>query len=258
MPARFSGRWIRLLGPSLVAGLVIAVVVAAPALAEDDEGDGTAPAVDFTTSFNLDACTWSSSGANAYMSLVPGTRHVLEGEEDGDVIRTEATVLDETERVGRVTTRVVEERHFINGDLDEISYNFFGYCRETGSIFYFGEEVDYYEDGRIIGHEGAWRAGVDGAEPGLALPGLPLLGARYYQEIAPDAALDRAEITSLDARASVPAGSWGGCLETLETNPLDPGSEDVKVYCRGVGIVQDAAQTLLSYTFNQPLRRPSR
>ena len=36
-------------------------------------------------------------------------------------------------------------------------------------------------------------AGIDGAKPGIVMPGSFLLGSRYYQEIAPDVAMDRAE-----------------------------------------------------------------
>lgn len=224
----------------------------------DDDEDAAGTSGEYTTQFNLKHCSWSTTGRNLFMSLVPGTRHILEGEEDGDTIRTEATVLAQTEKIGRVTTRVLEERHFINDELDEVSYNYYALCRETGGIFYFGETVDYYEDGQIVGHEGAWRAGVDGAEPGLYMPGQPLLGARYYQEIAPGAALDRAEIISLDASVGVPAGSWRGCLETRETTPLEPGAEEPKVFCPEVGIAVDGAQELISYTNAAPGRRPGR
>ena len=46
------------------------------------------------------------------------------------------------------------------------------------------DRIVIVEDGRIVSHEGAWRAGVDGAQPGLIMPGTFLLGSRYFQEIA--------------------------------------------------------------------------
>jgi hypothetical protein len=89
--------------------------------------------------------------------------------------------------------RVVEEREWQDDELVEVSRNFFARCKETGDVFYFGEEVDLYEDGEIVGHGGAWLAGRDGALPGIIMPGRFLLGSRYYQEVAPDIALDRGE-----------------------------------------------------------------
>jgi hypothetical protein len=37
--------------------------------------------------------------------------------------------------------------------------------------------------------------GSDNARAGIIMPGTPLLGSRYYQEIAPEVALDKAEIS---------------------------------------------------------------
>ena len=42
-----------------------------------------------------------------------------------------------------------------------------------------------YKDGKPAGHEGAWTANTAGAKAGLFMPSRPLLGARFYQEIAP-------------------------------------------------------------------------
>ena len=78
--------------------------------------------------------------------------------------------------------------------------NYFAICKETNSVIYFGEDVDNIENAVVVNHDGSWLAGVKGARAGLIMPGMPLLGARYYQEVAPGVALDRAEIESLDVR----------------------------------------------------------
>lgn len=247
MPGRFAANRVRILmlGVALVGLAVGALGMVALAQARDDDDAGDAP---FTDSYDLAGCTWETTGRNSYFSLEPGTRHVLAGVEEGEAVRMEATVLEQLEEVAGVTTRVLEERHFRDGELDEVSYNYVAMCRELSSVFYFGEAVDYYHQGQIVGHEGAWRARENGALPGLYMPALPLLGARYYQETAPDAALDRAEVTSLTRAVTVPAGSFSGCLETVESTPLEPGVEDVKVYCPGVGIVIDAELQLVART----------
>lgn len=104
-------------------------------------------------------------------------------------------MLNETKKIGNVETRMVEEHESVNGNVVEISRNYFALCKETGTVFYFGEDVDIYKDGKIINHSGAWiTEGSNNA--GIVMPGQTLIGYRYYQEIAPKIAMDRAEIIS--------------------------------------------------------------
>ena len=91
----------------------------------------------------------------------------------------------------------------------------------------------------IVGHEGAWRAGVDGAEPGILMPGTPMLGARYMEEIAPGVALDRAEIVGMGEEITVPFGTFEDTVETVGTSELDPEAADEKAWARGVGNIID-------------------
>ena len=147
----------------------------------------------FTENLMQDKCTFETTGRNQYFILEPGYQLTLEGKGGKLVI----TVLNETKKIGNVETRVVEENESENGKTTEISRNFFAFCKENNSGYYFGEEVDIYKDGKIVKHEGAWTAeGKNKA--GVIMPGLPMLGAKYYQEIAPGVAMDRAEIISLD------------------------------------------------------------
>jgi hypothetical protein len=81
-----------------------------------------------------------------------------------------ATVLDETRVVAGVETRVIEERELAKGKLVEVSRNYFAIHKPTRNALYFGEEVDMYEDGKVVGHGGSWLAGVDGAKAGLIMP----------------------------------------------------------------------------------------
>ncbi len=163
------------------------------------------------------------------------------------------TVLNETREVNGTETRVVEERETENGELVEVSRNFFAICDETNSVFYFGEEVDDYENGAIVSHGGAWLAGEGENKAGLIMPGTILLGAKYYQEIAPNIAVDRAEIIETDGELIVPAGSFDDVLVVAESNPLEPGVEELKYYAPGVGLLQDEDLKLVEYGFNDGL-----
>lgn len=230
----------------------VAILLALPAVAPaQDEEDG-----DFTTDFFIEECSFSDRGGNTFWSLDPGDRSVLVGEEDGEELEVIITVLHQTELISFVTeqgvamtvrARVVEERESEDGELVEVSRNWFARCRETNAVFYFGEEVDLYEDGEIVGSEGAWRAGEDGAQPGVIMPGTFLLGSRYFQEIAPGEALDRAEHTAMNLDLDVPAGSFERCVQVIETTPLEPDDESEKLYCPGVGLVFDDGVELTEY-----------
>ena len=199
---------------------------------------------EFTSVFRIEDCDFASEGTNPYFPLVPGHRLVLErpaGKKgDGAAVVT-ITVLHETLDVAGVTTRVVEEHETEDGVVKEISRNFFAHCRQNGSVFYFGEDVDNYDETGtvIVNHDGAWRAGVAGALPGVIMPGLPLVGARYFQEIAPDVALDRAEILSVTMTVETPAGTFDQCVETKETSPLERKSKSFKAYAPGIGLILD-------------------
>jgi hypothetical protein len=197
----------------------------------------------WTTRFAIEPGELTSIGRNPWFILEPGYQLVLaDGEEELTI-----TVLDETRQIDGVETRVVEERETDGGRLVEISRNFFAISTRTRSVFYFGEEVDMYREGRVTSHDGAWLSGVNGARFGLMMPGLPLLGARYYQEIAPGVAMDRAEIVSLTDTLNVPAGSLRDLLKTAETTPLEPGVREFKYYAVGVGLVRDGSLRLTRY-----------
>ncbi len=225
----------------LTATVVLAITQIA--YAQEDE---------FSDSFGRENCTFTSVGANPYLPLTPGLILKLEGqsEDDGEVvdIRLLFSVLGETRMVDGVRTRVVEEREFEDDELIEVSRNFMAVCRETGAVWYFGEEVDIYEDGEIVSHDGAWLAGIDGAEPGILMPGTPLIGARYYQEIAPGVAEDRGEIIGFEDEVTVEAGTFEDVLVVEDTNPLNPGEADEKLYAPGVGIIMDEDIELVEFT----------
>jgi uncharacterized membrane protein YkoI len=209
-------------------------------------GPGRADPV-FTDSFPVEPGELVSTGRNPWFVLVPGHVLVLAGKEDGKDLRLTVTVTSDVKVVDGVETRVVEEREEKGGVLVEVSRNYFAISKRSNCVYYFGEDVDIYVDGKVARHDGAWHSGVDGARFGLMMPGTPLLGARYHQEVAPGVAMDRAEVTTLDARVTTPAGVFERCLVTDESTPLEKGVE-TKRYAAGVGLVSDGEVSLVSVT----------
>jgi hypothetical protein len=222
--------------------VVIAPLIIVGAISMSADGQ-SALDKSWRTDFALEKGELSSTGRSDYFVLEPGYVMTLEGGAE----RLTITVLDETRNVGGVETRVIEERETSAGQLVEVSRNYFAISKRTGDVFYFGEEVDIYRNGKVVEHEGAWLSGVKGAKFGLMVPGQPMLKAKYYQEIAPGVAMDRAEVVSLVETVKTPAGEFRNCLKTEETTPLEPGVRESKYYARGVGLVQDGSLKLVKY-----------
>lgn len=195
----------------------------------------------WTVDFQLEKDELATIGRNPYFILEPGHYLVLEK----GVERVTITVLNSTKMVGEIETRVVEEKETKGGKLLEISRNYYAISKRSHGVFYFGEDVDMYKNEKVVGHGGSWLAGVNGARFGLMMPGIILLRSRYYQELAPGVAMDRAEIVSMSETVVTPAAQFTNCLKIEETTPLEPGNKEYKYYAAGIGLVQDGALKLV-------------
>lgn len=176
---------------------------------------------------------------NPYLPLAPGSVWRYEVVEDGEVTETiEVRVTDDTREVAGVSTTVVHDVvRDASGAVIEDTFDW--YAQDTrGNVWYFGEDTTAFEDGRRS-TEGAWEAGVDGAQAGLVMPARPRVGDGYRQEFRPGVAEDRGEVLALDESR----GEWTGLLETLDTTPLEPGVEEHKFYAEGLGLVLEEGET---------------
>jgi hypothetical protein len=212
----------------VLCGIAAAAIVAGAAVTQDKEG----PA--YTDTFMVEEKDLATTGRNPYFILEPGFQLVLETSDKKETLTI--TVLDETKKVAGIETRVVEERETEDGKVKELSRNYFAICKRTNSVYYFGEDTG-----------GAWLHGEKGARFGLMMPGTPLVGGRYYQEVAPGAAMDRSEILSVTETAETPAGKFEKVLKSLETTPLEPKEKAIKLYAPGVGMIQEGAMRLVKF-----------
>lgn len=201
-------------------------------------------------SFNMEACDFSSTGENEYFILKPGYQLTLEGpDEENNSVKLIITILNATRTIDGVETRVMEERESVNGIIEEISWNFFAFCTQTQDVYYFGEDVDIYEEGEVVSHDGAWKAGIDDARAGIMMHGTYQVGYRYYQEVAPDIALDRAEIITNSEKMETPSGTFTNVLKIKETTPMEPDAMEYKFHAPGIGLIKDEELLLTSYEF---------
>jgi hypothetical protein len=212
---------------------------------------GTEP-VPFTETLDIAACDPAQGGFtttidNPYFPLAPNAQWVLEGDDNGTRLQVTVTVLDSSTDVAGVMNRILEERETANGSLVEVSHNFF-VQNQGGDVCYYGEDVDIYQNGVVVSHGGAWRAGVNGALPGIFMPASPTVGMGFRQEVAPGVAEDRVTITAVGDTVTVPAGTFTRTVRFLESTPLEPGARSRKVFAQGLGLIVDDKVRLVGHT----------
>jgi hypothetical protein len=198
---------------------------------------------DWQKDFPVDKKNLGVKGNNPYFNLSPGYVLSYAHGKDTDTL----TVLNETKMIDGVETRPVEDRETKNGNVTEVTRDYYAIDSKTNDVYYFGEEVDVYKNGKVVSHEGTWLSGVNGAKFGLMMPAAPKVGQKFYQEQAPKVGMDRIEILSTTEKVTVSAGTFENCVHVRETSPIEKGLKDEKWYAPGVGQVRDAEMPLVKY-----------
>src|SRR5882724_506035 len=187
---------------------------------------------------------------NAYQPFQPGGVTIFSGHDGGDRTVIADLYLRETRTFMvsgvPVEARILQETEFGDGELSEISRNFFAQA-DDGSVYYFGEIVDEYEGGVVVGHDGSWLVGgatdpndpgitADAPAPTLFMPANPELGDVFKQEDLAPVVDETDTVKTAGTRISVPVGHLTSCIRIAETTVLgDP--PEFKIYCPGAGAV---------------------
>ena len=185
----------------------------------------------------IDPARFSATIDNPFFPLVPGTRLIYEGTTADGKERNVVEVTRETKVVMGVETRVVHDVVEVDGEVEEETFDW--YAQDVdGNVWYFGEDTRAV-GGPTVDTSGSFTAGVDGALPGIIMPGNPVPGDQYRQEYYRGEAEDTGKVLSLTGTESA---SYGGArsdlLVTEDVNPLDPAAAiENKYFARGVGNV---------------------
>lgn len=209
-----------------------------------------APSAAATVEIEFDPDNFTTPEANDFFPLDPAT-YVYQAETPDGCEIDIVEVTTETELVAGVTTVVVRDNAYEDEDCDgadpedlvEQTEDWFQ-SDNSGNVWYFGEETfDCEGEGNCTLGDGSWRAGVNGALPGIVMLAEPQSGDRYRQELAEDVAEDWGMVMNLNASVQLrrddafPPGEFDGCIVTKEWNDLEAGSVEHKTYCEGVGLV---------------------
>jgi hypothetical protein len=206
----------------------------------------------------FDSANFSSPKPNPYVPLVAGVSQTMRGTRtDGEPIPEHGviTVQGPGPVVLGVQTVTVLDEAFEDGVLVERTFDYFA-NDNAGNLWYFGEDVTNYrydDAGNLIStdSESAWRAGVNGAQPGISVPGTPTVGLTLFQEHAPeDEAMDYAEVLAVDLEITGPGGTYTGVLKTFETSTVETDLREFKYYAPGKGMIR--ADEELSEALDNP------
>ena len=187
---------------------------------------------------DLDPATFTADIDNPYWPMAPRTRWTYrEVDEEGAEVKVVVIVTTQTKKIANgITARVVRDTVTEDGALIEDTFDWYAQD-DAGNVWYLGEDTAEFEGGKITTKEGSFEAGVDGALPGIIMPGDPQPGMTYRQEYYKGHAEDNGEVLSMEEMAEVPFGHFKDALLTKDTVGLEPDVLEYKLYAKGVGPV---------------------
>jgi hypothetical protein len=171
---------------------------------------------------------FSARVTNPWFPLKPGTTYTYVGVKDGKPSRDVILVTRRTITIAGAPCVVVSDRLYLAGHLQERTLDYYSQ-NASGDVWYFGEDTaELDEKGHVTTTEGTWRAGVDGARPGIFMPAHPRVGQTGQPEFYKGHAQDHFRVVAF---------LGPNALRTEEWTPLEPGVLDHKLYVRSVGEV---------------------
>ncbi len=155
---------------------------------------------------------------------------------EGDVtLRHEITLLDETKLVrwnGRdIETVVSQFVAYGDGEILEVATDYFAQA-DDGAVWYLGEDVTNYENGRVENHDGTWLAGRDGPG-GMIMPANPEVGDVYRPENIPGFVFEEVTVKQTNMTVDGPTGPVHGAILVQER--LMDGTLEDKIFAPGYG-----------------------
>ena len=196
----------------------------------------------------VDPDDFTSPRDNTYfpMSAI-GKTYVYEAETVDELVRSEITYTTDTVNILGANCMVVHDVEKIYvPDLDiwvisEDTFDWYAWDND-GNVWYFGEDTiaclafDENWSCTETSTEGSWKAGDDGATPGIIMLADPMPGISYRQEYYKDVAEDMGMVLRLNARVSVEYGDFEDFKRPRSGHRCPPGVIEHKYYAPGVGL----------------------
>jgi hypothetical protein len=162
-------------------------------------------------------------------------RVVLLGSVEGEPLRVETTLLAEPRTIDlgdrKVQTLVSQYVAWIDGRIHEVALDWYAQD-DHGAVWYFGEDVFNYEDGRIADTEGTWLAGRDGPVA-MIMPADPQPGDVWRPENICGLVFEEVALIETGVTVEGPRGPIAGAIVTEELH-MD-GVLENKTFAPGYG-----------------------
>jgi hypothetical protein len=232
---RYNGPMIR---RHALALLVIGSAAAAASASTSPRPGELAP-TQGTYAPKIDPANFVATIDNRYQPYKPGTRFHFVGVRGKTRQTDDEVVLHRTKTILGVKCTIVRDTVSEHGRAVERTDDWYAQDKQ-GNVWYMGEDAfERNKAGRFVKASDSWKSGVDGAKPGIIMPGDPQPGDAYRQEYYPPGkALDKARVLRLNGKLTVPHGSFKHVLVTSEFSPLEPQTEQ-KYYAPGVGEIAE-------------------
>jgi hypothetical protein len=183
----------------------------------------------------INPADFSTKITNKYFSLPVGRKMVFESPlENGVNEKIEIEVLKETKVIGGVETIVYLDKVYNDGQLVEETRDYLAQ-HKNGDVWYFGEDVNNFENGKLKDHHGTFLHGKDGAKAGIWMKAEQKVGDSYRQEYYPGEAEDMRDTIATNVTVSTKLGKYTGCVIVYDWTPLESSSREHKYYCPHTG-----------------------
>ena len=172
---------------------------------------------------------------NALLPFTQVDQIVQVGQKDGLPHRTELTLLPTGKTsnwLGHETNvRALQFVAYLDGRILETAVDYVAQA-DDGAVWYFGEDVNNYTDGKIANTAGTWQAGKD-VPPAMIMPANPKIGNAYRIENIPGLVFEEATVKAINQTIEGPRGLLSGVM-FVEQIGLD-GKSTVKAFAPGYG-----------------------
>jgi hypothetical protein len=186
----------------------------------------------------LDPADFSVNIDNPYWPMSPGSKWIYsETDTKGTNQKVVVEVTHKTKMIANaIEARVIRDTATENGKITEQTDDWYAQDK-AGNIWYLGEDTAEYKNGKAVDHSGSFEAGVDEAQPGIAMLANPEPGLSYRQEYYKGEAEDKAAVITVgEERVQVPFGYFDkDVLMTRDLVPTEPKVQELKFYAPDVG-----------------------
>lgn len=193
----------------------------------------------------FEVAKFANPAPNPWFPLTPGPARTYEGRNpDGETDRSVVTVQGPGPTIMGVPTVAVLDEAYEDDLRVERTLDYFAADSE-GNVWYMGEDVTNYrydEDDNLIGQddESAWRAGEDGALPGVIMWAEPEVGRSYFEEYAPaNEAMDYGRVDAVGLTLRGPAGTFTDVVKVFDGSTIETDAREYKYYAPGIGTVRE-------------------